>query len=105
MADQHADVLIVQADPFFTNRRDQLVSLSNRHAIPVMYPFREFSMAGGLISYGADIAEVFRQTGLYVGRILKFGASSIDNSVVPVKLPPGLFRLCTRPSSTGSPPT
>jgi len=81
MVDQHADVLIVQADPFFTNRRDQLVSLSNHHAIPTMYPFREFSMAGGLISYGADIADVFRQTGLYVGRILK-GEKAADLPVL-----------------------
>jgi len=63
--------LIVQADPFFTGRRGRLVDLANRHAIPAMYPFREFATAGGLVTYGADIAEVFRQTGIYTGRVLR----------------------------------
>jgi putative ABC transport system substrate-binding protein len=71
MAAQSAKALVVQADPFFTSRRDRLVGLANRNVIAAVYPFREFSASGGLISYGADISEVFRQTGIYVGRILK----------------------------------
>jgi putative ABC transport system substrate-binding protein len=68
--ERRVDVVIVQADPFFTSRRDRLVSLANRHAIPAMYPFREFATVGGLMTYGADIAEVFRETGIYTARIL-----------------------------------
>lgn len=71
MAAQNTKALVVQADPFFTSRRDRLVRLANRDAIAAIYPFREFTISGGLISYGADISEVFRQTGIYVGRILK----------------------------------
>jgi putative tryptophan/tyrosine transport system substrate-binding protein len=71
MTAQNAKALVVQADPFFTSRRDRLVGLANRNAIAAIYPFREFSASGGLISYGADISGVFQQTGNYVGRILK----------------------------------
>jgi putative ABC transport system substrate-binding protein len=70
IVERRVDALILQADPFFTSRRDRLVDLANRHAIPAMYPFREFATAGGLVTYGADIAEVFRQTGIYTGRVL-----------------------------------
>jgi putative tryptophan/tyrosine transport system substrate-binding protein len=70
MLGQGANALVVQADPFFTNRRDRLVTLANRHAIPAIYPFREFATVGGLITYGADIAEAFREIGVYTGRIL-----------------------------------
>jgi ABC-type uncharacterized transport system substrate-binding protein len=70
MAERSTNALVVQADPFFTSRRDRLVTLANRHAIPAMYPFREFATIGGLITYGTDIAEIFRGTGVYTGRIL-----------------------------------
>jgi putative tryptophan/tyrosine transport system substrate-binding protein len=68
---RHAGVLFVISDSLFTNRRQQLVALAARYAIPAMYAFREFPAAGGLISYGADFADEWRKTGVYVGRILK----------------------------------
>jgi putative ABC transport system substrate-binding protein len=69
---EHSDnALIVQTDPFFTSRRDRLVSLANQHSIPAMYGFREFAEVGGLISYGAELGDVFRHTGIYAGRILQ----------------------------------
>jgi putative ABC transport system substrate-binding protein len=71
MAAQGTKALVVQADPFLTSRRDKVVSWANRKMIAAMYPFREFTTVGGLVSYGADITNVFRQTGAYVGRILK----------------------------------
>jgi putative ABC transport system substrate-binding protein len=52
-------------------RRDKFVSLAAQHAVPTMYQFREFAEAGGLASYGIDFSEVYRQVGVYVGRILK----------------------------------
>jgi putative ABC transport system substrate-binding protein len=70
MAERNTNALVVQADPFFTSRRDRLVTLANRQAIAAMYPFREFATIGGLITYGTDIAEIFRGTGVYTGRIL-----------------------------------
>jgi ABC-type uncharacterized transport system substrate-binding protein len=63
--------LFVGNDLFFNNRIEQLIALATRHAIPVMYPYREFVVAGGLISYGVSLSELYRQVGLYAGRILK----------------------------------
>jgi putative tryptophan/tyrosine transport system substrate-binding protein len=61
----------VAAAPFFDTRRAKLVALAARHAVPTMYHFREFTEAGGLVSYGIDPADVYRQVGVYTGRVLK----------------------------------
>jgi len=68
---QHIDALLVAADPFFDDRRAQLIALAARHRVPVSYVRREFVSAGGLISYGPDARDAFRQAGVYTGRILK----------------------------------
>ena len=68
---RHAGALLVGASAFFTSRRDRLVALAARHSIPTMYQFRDFTTAGGLISYGASGVDAYRQGGVYVGRILK----------------------------------
>src|SRR6516162_819738 len=63
--------LLVNADSFFGSRRDQLVTLAARHTVPAIYAFRFFAAAGGLISYGPDLNTLYRQAGIYAGRILK----------------------------------
>jgi putative ABC transport system substrate-binding protein len=63
--------LVVADDPIFTNGREQLVALTFRFAVPTIYPYREFIVAGGLMSYGTNSADRFRQAGVYTGRILK----------------------------------
>jgi putative tryptophan/tyrosine transport system substrate-binding protein len=68
---ERPDALFVAGDPFFGSRRVQLVNLSSRHAIPAIFSLREFAEAGGLMSYGADITDAFRQVGVFVGRVLK----------------------------------
>jgi putative tryptophan/tyrosine transport system substrate-binding protein len=63
--------LLVAADPFLIARRDHIVALAARHAIPAIYPVREFAVAGGLMSYGTDFAGSYRQAGIYTGRIVR----------------------------------
>jgi putative ABC transport system substrate-binding protein len=79
IAQEKAGALLVNADVFFTSEREYLVAMSARHGIPAIYAWREFSVAGGLISYGPSLADGYHQCGLYVGKIL--------NGTKPSELP------------------
>jgi putative tryptophan/tyrosine transport system substrate-binding protein len=68
---KRVDALVLTAGPLFNNNRVQLATLAARHALPAIYSSREFAEAGGLMSYGPNIAEEFRQTGIYTGRVLR----------------------------------
>jgi ABC-type uncharacterized transport system substrate-binding protein len=81
------DALQIGVDPLFGNHIDQIVALATRHKVPTIYPWREFTAAGGLMNYGASIPDAFRQVGVYTGQILK-GAKPSDLPVQrPTKLP------------------
>jgi putative tryptophan/tyrosine transport system substrate-binding protein len=80
--------LLITADGFLISRQGQLVTLAARHAIPTMYPLRQYADAGGLMSYGASLAAGFRECGIYVGKVLK-GAKPAD---LPV-LQPSTYEL------------
>ena len=81
MVRERTEALFLGSDPFFTSRRVQLATLSARHGIPLASQAREIAEAGGLVSYGANIADGFRQAGVYTGRILK-GAKPADLPVM-----------------------
>jgi putative tryptophan/tyrosine transport system substrate-binding protein len=66
-----AGALVIGTDPFFSSRLEQLATLTARHAVPTVYQFREFTAAGGLMSYGGSLTDTFRAAGVYTGRILK----------------------------------
>ena len=80
---EKAQALLVMADGFFTLQRQQIAALAARHALPAVYPWREHVVDGGLVSYGSSIREAYRQSGIYVGQILK-GAKAGE---LPVQQP------------------
>jgi ABC-type uncharacterized transport system substrate-binding protein len=80
---KQADALLIQPDPMFVNRLVQLATLASRHALPAIYALREFAEAGGLMSYGSNFTDVFRQAGTYAGRILK-GEKPADLPILQV---------------------
>jgi putative ABC transport system substrate-binding protein len=83
LVELNAGALVVGGAPFLFTRREQLVALASRHAVPAIYASREFAAAGGLVSYGTRFTEIFRQAGGYAGKILR-GAKPAD---LPVQQP------------------
>jgi putative ABC transport system substrate-binding protein len=71
LAQKHAEGLVVEASPIFTSQRAQLVTLAARYTIPTIFEWPDFAAAGGLMSYGTNLADGYRQAGIYAGRILK----------------------------------
>jgi putative ABC transport system substrate-binding protein len=97
IAENRIPALAVASDSFFDAHRDKLVALAARHAVPAMYSFREYAAAGGLISYGIDLSDVYHQVGVYAGRILD-GAKLSD---LPV-LQPTRFELAINLKTAGT---
>jgi putative ABC transport system substrate-binding protein len=81
VAEQRMEALLVASSPNYRPREQQIVALAARHAVPTIYSFRGFSEAGGLMSYGTDLADAYRQAGVYAGRVLK-GEKSTDLPVL-----------------------
>jgi putative ABC transport system substrate-binding protein len=73
--------LLVAADPFFNSERERIVALAERHTIPAIYETRGYAVAGGLMSYGPDVPDMYRQVGVYIGQILN-GAKPADLPVI-----------------------
>jgi len=83
LVQQKVDALVVGTDPFFTSRREQIVALASRYAVPAIYEWQEFAEAGGLVSYGTSLTSLYREVGTYVGKVLK-GTKPAD---LPIQQP------------------
>jgi putative ABC transport system substrate-binding protein len=83
LVQQKVNALVVGTDPFFTSRREQIVALASRYAVPAIYEWQEFVAAGGLISYGTSLTTLYREVGIYVGKVLK-GTKPAD---LPIQQP------------------
>jgi putative ABC transport system substrate-binding protein len=81
LLEQRVAALVVGNDQFFNSRRERIVTLADRQSLPTIYPLRDFTVAGGLMSYGPSISEAYREAGVYAGRILK-GMKPADLPVV-----------------------
>src|SRR6185369_6624030 len=71
LAEVRVGALLVAADPYFDVRRDRIIAFAQRQQLPAIYQFREYAVAGGLLSYGPSITDVYRQYGLYAAKILR----------------------------------
>ena len=83
LVQERIGALLVAADPYFDTRRDRIIASAAQHRLPAIYQFREYAVAGGLLSYGVSIAEAYRQYGVYTARIRK-GAKPADLPVQQV---------------------
>ena len=81
LVEQKVGALLVTADPYFDTRRDRFIAFAQQNRLPTMYQFRDYAVAGGLISYGPNITDMYRQAGVYTGQILK-GAKPADLPVL-----------------------
>jgi putative ABC transport system substrate-binding protein len=93
---EKVEALLVEADPYFLARREQIVALATRYSMPAIYAFREFAIIGGLMSYGTSLSNAYHQAAIYAAKILK-GEKAADLPVIQAtwpdsELPPTLAR-------------